>query len=675
MKSRIYRFAEFELDFAEALLRTTQATVRLQEKPLLLLGALLDQPQRLVTREQLRQRMWDSRTVVDYEQGINVAIKKVRDALGDSVNNPRFIETVAKKGYRFLVPVEVVTPAQLAGSGVATPAEVAAPTDVAASAYVVAPALVAGPAPVIASADVVASALAKPPFAPLQPPTLESPEDPRRQTVRWRWLLPAIGAGALCAGALALFEIQIKPRHSAQIHSIAVLPLQDLSPQGGQEYFADGITEEVITDLAQTLPLRVISRTSVLRYKQTREPIAQIARELGVEAIVEGSIARSGDRVSVTVQLIDAAEDRHLWAQKYERNLVDIMAVEAELSQAIATQVNGALSSGRVKLSNIRPVDPQVHELCLMGRYYWNKRTAEDLARSEQYFKQALARDPDYAPAYAGLADVYALQPSYDTVGVLDTYGKAVVAAHRALELDDRLAEPHATLGIVSLNDLADGIQTESEFRWALELNPNYASAHHWFAYYLFFLGRRNEALAEIGLARQLDPLSAIINADEGHFLYAVRRYEEATRRLRRAIELAPDLGQPHETLAMLELETGNAAEATSEARRGLAFDPRNPRTLGEAGYVLASTGQTADATALLTTLQGLVRRGTASAAFVALVEIGLGRRDEALDVLKGVAESSPAAGTFTLDSMSQWHAFDEMKTDPRYLKLFTQQR
>ncbi len=629
MRDRVYKFAEFELLSSEGELRTKGSCVRLQEKPLLLLSVLLDHSQRVVSRDQLRERMWDNATFVDYEQGINVAIKKVRDALGDSAENPKFIETIAKKGYRFLVPVEV-------------------------------------------------SSLAAPPVSAPQP-AATGPEIPHavpalRHSVRRRWIFAALATVVLSALGIWFFEVQVKPRHAAQIHSLAVLPLQNLSPDSGQEYFADGITEELITDLAQSLPLRVISRTSVMRYKQTSEPITQIARELGVEAIVEGSVARSGNRVTVTVQLIDADADRHLWAQKYDRNLGDLLGLEAELSQEIASQVGGTLSSQRdIKVASARPVDPRVLDLSLMGRYHWNKRTAADLDKSAEYYRQAIARDPNYAPAYAGLAGAYALMPHYNSVEQQDSFSKAAAAAHHAIELDDTFAEAHATLGLIALsNGVSTLTQAGTELRRALDLNPNYATAHHWFAFYLFFQDQQNEALAEMERARQLDPLSAIINADEGSFLYAARRYEDAKARLRQAIELAPDLGQPHETLALLEMETGHPFDALKQAHAGLALDPNNPRTMGEAGYVLAANGQPDEARKLLATLQGMVHQGSAYPIFAAFIHMGLGQRTEALGILAALADPKTGAG---FDGIAEWHIFDVLNADPRYQRLVTQAR
>ena len=628
MRDPVYKFAQFELNLAAGELRTGDSVVRLQEKPLRLLTALLDQPQRLVTREQLRQRMWDTKTVVDYEQGINAAILKVRDALGDDADDPKFVETVPKRGYRLRVPVTVI----------------------------------AGDAekPQVAVAEAVRL---KPDLQALKP----EPQAPRSVAARWTFALAA--AAIFGVVGFSLYEIQIVPRRPAQVRSIAVLPLQDLSPEKGQEYFADGITEEVITNLAQTLPLRVISRTSVMQYKRTEKPVTQIARELGVEAIVEGSVVRSGIRVSVTVQLIDAVRDRHLWAEKYERQVEDIMAIEAELSQAIASQVTGTLGKQRGVSRVVRRVDPQVHELALLGRYHVNQRTEADLAKAEEYFQQAIALDAAHAPAHAGLAAAYALQPFYGSGTFEDRSPKAVAAARRALELDSSLAEAHATLGLVLVSS-RDWGASAAEFRRALQLNPNYATAHHWYSYYLRFANRLNEACAELETARQLDPLSAIVNADQGEMLNAARRYAEARVSLRRAMELAPNLGRPHALLAVTELATGHTAEAVKEVRAALALDPLNPATIAQAGYTFAVVGETAEASKLLATLRDMAQRDINVSMYSAMVETGLGQRDEALATLEDQARSP---NSVVLQGIQFWYAFDSLRAEPRFRQVLSQ--
>ena len=523
MSKHTYRFAGFELTVDSGELRTGQSVVRLQEKPLLLLRALLDRPQDLVTRAELRERMWDRRTVVDFEQGINVAVKKIRDALGDSAETPRFIETVARKGYRFLLPVEVGTTGVATAQGAVAEAAPAATTTLPVTDI---PKSVAAPVP-----DGTAA------------PRAEGESAAGGPSIRYRLGRHPlrIAAAALLLITLGVLAVQMRPRHVTKYGSLAVLPLEDLSPDGGRGFFADGITEEIITSLAQKLPLRVISRTSVMQYRHTQKSITQIARELGVDAVVEGAVSRSGDRMSLTVQLIDAAQDRHLWAGRYERRLEDVLALEGELSEAIAGEVAGTLRLPGTAPSKYRTVDPEVHELYLLGRYHLNRRAADGLDRAEQYFRAAITRDPSYAPGYTGLADVYALRPHYTTISWVDSFAKAKAAARHALELDDTLAEPHATLGLIALNQRATYTQAGEEFQLALQRNPNDPDTHHWRAYQLFFGGRRDEALADIRLARELDPLSAITNADEGHFLYSVRRYDEAIARLQRAMELAPD--------------------------------------------------------------------------------------------------------------------------------------
>lgn len=627
MNLKTYRFREFELKLADGELRKGSSSVRLQEKPLLLLLTLLENPQTLVTRDQLRQRMWDSETYVDYEQGINVAVKKVRDALGDSADGPVFIQTVAKKGYRFLIPVELIE----------TP-ETAPPHP-----------------------------------SPLAPAETSVSRAVPRTFVRFTWGMAALAAVLLITLGARL--LRPRPQHQPRpIRSVAILPLKNLSPDPGQDYFADGITEELITDLAQSLSIKVISRTSVMRYRQSTEPINQIAQDLGVDAIVEGAVARSGKRITVTVHLIDATEDRHLWARTYDRNAEDILAVEADLSQEIASQVGGALAPNhQVKQADYRAVDSDVYDLCMWGRYFWNKRTPAGLLKSIAYFQQAIERDPDYAPAYAGLANSYVILPSYDSVAVDDSLSKGRLAAIRAIDLDPNLADAHLALAFIALNHwMKDRELAAREFSRALQINPNSSTAHHWFSFYQVFAGNMRDAVMEMERARQLDPLSAIINADEGHLLYAVGRNEEARVRLRNAIELAPDLGQPHETLAFMDLAEGDTGEAIHEARSGLQLDSGNPRTIAEAGYVLAVTGNTAEARRMLVRILQFERKGSAYPDFTAMIYLGLGERDQAMNIIARSETIKSGAG---VRGLRQWPIFTQLDNDPRYQKLIAAAR
>jgi TolB-like protein/DNA-binding winged helix-turn-helix (wHTH) protein/Tfp pilus assembly protein PilF len=682
---RVARFGLFEADFEQRILTKGGLRVKLQDQPFQVLEMLLERPGELVARDEIQQRLWPADTFVEFDDGLNTAIKKLRAALGDSSDNPRFVETIPRRGYRFLAATKVeisVRSAELAETQETLPSGLGPVSSKSAPALTEVPGVVSadnispgGPNVTIKKVkDDLNGSVEDSKFIVTAGSGAGAPHAaPGRHLARPGWMLAAVAMAVLFAFGLWFFEFQPRHHDHSEIHSLAVLPLQNLSPDSNQEYFADGITEELITNLAQSLPLRVISRTSIMRYKRTSEPITQIGRELGVEAIVEGSVLRSGDRVAVTVQLIDAREDRHLWAQRYDRKLGDLMGMEEDLSLEIAKQIGGRLSHEVNAASLSHPVDLQVYELCLLGRYHWNKRSGPNLAKSIEYFQQAIDRDPSYAPAYAGLANAYALLSSYDSVGMRESYAKAAAAAHRALELDDSLAEPHATLGFIAIGDeTADFMQAGQEFRRALELNPNLATAHHWFAFHLFFSDQPDKALAEIEQARQLDPLSAIINADEGHFLYAVKRYQEAKTRLQRAIELDPGLGQPHESLALIDIAEGDTGDALREAHTGLALDRANPRTMAEAGYVFAATGHTDEAGKLLATLNDLVRRSLTTPVFEAFINIGLGQRSAAVQALE--ESTNPNLGG-RVAGLGQWLFFDELDGDPRYQRFLAESK
>lgn len=618
MSHRIYRFAEFELKVAEGELRTGSSVVRLQQKPLLLLIALLESPQRVVSRDQLRETLWGSATFVDYEQGINVAIKKVRDALGDSVENPRLVETIAKKGYRFLLPVEVVG------------GETAQSTAV---------------------ANVPAAAAAN------------TPAEGERY-LRWGWIGAGITAGVLATVGIWIFRIEAKTQNPMKMNSVAVLPLRDLSPDPGQEYLADGITEELITSLAQALPLRVISRTSVMRYKQTSEPITQIAKELGVDAIVEGAVVREQNRVKVTVQLIDATKDRHLWAHSYDRNLGDFLGMEAGLSQEIAMQVGNNLSLRPQMSANSRAVAPDVYELYLKGRYFWNKRTEEGMKKAAEYFQQAIDQDPNYAPAYVGLADCY-LFSEPPTLPPRSLAAKTKQMAKRALELDDSLGEAHATLGLIAENFDHDWAGAEREYRRAVELNPNYATAHQWYGEYFSLRGRFDESLVEMKIARDLDPLSLVIIKDMGEVYYHARKYDQAIGFYRKALDMDPHFNLARRYLAMAYLQKREFSSSVAELET-VTKEEKNHDTLSELAFAYALSGRREEAEKILGDMKGMSERRPSRAFNYALVYTGLGNKDKAFEWLeKAYSEhSGPLTG---LGVDPRW---DSLRVDPRFADL-----
>src|SRR5579863_4420252 len=619
MSGPIYRFDQFELLSDEGELRTGSSCTRLQEKPLRLLTVLLENPQRLVTREQLRERMWESNTFVDYELGINVAVKKARDALGDSAENPRFIQTVAKRGYRFLAQVEV------------TYQEVSAP------------------------------AVSIPPSGAASPAALPEAAPVRGLAIHRRWIFALLAIVVLCSLGLWLFANR---QQAPRIHSLAVLPLRDLSPDSGQEYFADGITEELITNLAQTLPLRVISRTSVMRYKRTEKPISEIARELGVEAIVEGAVARSGNQVTVTVQLIDATEDRHLWAQTYHRDLGDLLGMEAELAQRIASQVGATLTSDHeIKFKKSRPIDPMVYELYMKGRYFWNKRTEEGVTKAAEFFQQAVELDTNYAPAYAGLADCYLFgQPATLPPKVLAVKIKEL--ATRALEIDDSLGEAHATLGLLSQNFEWDWAKAEREYKRAIDLNPNYATAHHWYGEELKLTGRFEKAHEQMKLASDLDPLSLAIIRDTGNLYYAERRYDRAVEYFRKALEMDPNFVVAHVDLGLVYAQKGEFSTALAELQK--ARQQQEDRyQIPALGYVYAISGKRREAQKTLDDLKILSKRRYVFPTDYALIYVGLGDKDKAFEWLENAYyEGGLLVG---LKTDPRW---DSLRTDSRFADL-----
>ena len=341
-------------------------------------------------------------------------------------------------------------------------------------------------------------------------------------------------------------------RPSSVIRSLAVLPFESLSSDASQDYFADGMTDELISDLGQISALRVISRTSVMTYKHARKPLPQIARELNVDAVVEGTVLRSGDQVRITAQLIEASADKHLWSQSYEGELRDTLALQNQVARAIADQIRINLNpQEQAALKNVKVVNPEAYESYLKGRYFWNKRTADGLKVALAYFNQAIDEDPKYAQAYSGLADTYALLGDwqYAVMTPKEALPKAKAAAIKALELDSTLGEAHNSLAFCFDAFDWDFDSAGKEFRRAIELNPGYATAHHWYAWHLSLLGRYDEAIAEMRKAENLDPLSLIINADLAELLVIAHSYDESIRQSRKTIEMDPNFALAHNQL------------------------------------------------------------------------------------------------------------------------------
>jgi len=569
MPSAQIRFGAFEVDLRAGELRRKGLQVKLQEQPFQVLAMLLERVGEVVTREELQTKLWPADTIVDFDHGLNKAINKIRKALGDSAENPRFVETVARRGYRFIADVRVVD-----GS----------PLD--------------RPEPVIEDS----------PATDKQDPVESRGNPAARRRAPW----PLAGKTSAIALGLVLvtlvgWMLRSRSRASLEIRSLAVLPLESLSSDPSQEYFADGMTDELITDLSQISALSVISRTSVMPYKRARKPLPQVARELNVDAVVEGTVLRSGDRVRITAQLIQVSADKHIWSQSYEGDLRDTLALQNKVARAIADQIRISLTpQEQAALKNVKAVNPEAYVSNLKGRYFWNKRTADGLKTAVAYFDQAIENDPTYARAYAGLADSYALMGDwqYGVLAPKEALPRAEAAAIKALELDSTLGEAHTSLAFTLDGFDWDWGSAEREFKRALELNPGYATAHHWYAWHLALVGRNAEAIAEMKRAQNLDPLSLIISADLAELLVIAHSYDESMEQSRKTIEMDPNFALAHNQLAQAYIQKEMYSEAISELEKAVRLSGGSPICTANLARAYAASRRRNEALKLLSDLK-----------------------------------------------------------------------
>ncbi len=497
---KLVQFGVFELDLQQGELRKQGVKVKLQDQPLKILQLLLETPREIVSRDELRSRIWPADTFVEFDKGLYSAMARLRDALGDTSDSPRFIETVPKRGYRFIAPV------------IAIPAET----------IPVAP-------------------------GPRSTSSKTSELETAWKHFSFRRLAASVLAG-LFGGALLLLAVLSLNIAGARawiytrshpIRSIAVLPLENLSGDPEQEYFADGMTDELITSLAKLGDLRVVSRTSVMRYKKVSKPIAQIGHELNVDALVEGTVERANGRVRIRVQLLNADTDRHLWAQTYDRELRDTLSLQSQAAADIVSQIHASIAPGKSRPSLPRPVDPKAYEAYLRGLYFSNKRTDENFTRAIDYFQQAIAADPNYAVAYAGLSDAYFGQAFFGKSPQV-AREKARATAFKSLELDGTLAEAHNVAAAVLEFFDWDWPGAEKEYRRAIELNPNFAAVHQGFGMFLVLQGRFDEGLAEAQRSQELDPLSVFVRSTYCMDLLSARQFDRASKKCLEALELDP---------------------------------------------------------------------------------------------------------------------------------------
>ena len=603
-----------ELDLKRYELRRGDTVLKIEKIPMELLILLVQHKDRLVSREEIIERLWGKDVFLDTEQGINTAIRKIRQVLRDDPAQPRFVQTVVGKGYRFMAPITVLEP-DVEGAQQPIPAKIG----------------------------------------------------------RRRWI--AIAAVALLLVVVAMLVVMRASDWGARlfrgrerpIRSIAVLPLENLSGNPAEDYFADGMTEALITDLAKIRALRVISRTSVMRYKTTRKPLPEIARELDVDAVVEGAVVRSGDRVRITAQLIYAPTDRHIWAETYDRDPRDILALQSDVAAAIAREVRVTVTADeKVGLARRPPVSVAAYEAYLKGRYYWNQRTEAGLRQGIEFFQEAIELDQTNALAYSGLADCYTGLGYLSYVAPKDAFPAAKAAAAHALELDDTLAEPHASLAYARLYYDWDWAEAEREFQRALALNPNYATAHHWYSVYLTARGRPQEAIVQIKEAQKLDPLSLVINTDIGFEAYYSGRYDEAIQQLRTVVAANPNFPLAHLWLGRTYQQKGMYEEAITEYKQAESVLHDWPVTMAAMGNIYGLSHRRREALTVLGDLKELSKKRYVTSYGIALVYAGMRESDQTFAWLdKGYAERTHWLVWLNLDP--RW---DELRSDARFQDL-----
>ena len=610
---RFYRFGSFRLDPDTRVLLRDGDVVRLPPKAIDTLLVLLQSAGQCVGKEALIQAVWPDTFVEENNLAHHVSV--LRGTLGNGEGGRAYIETIPKRGYRFVGEVKEATD----------------------------------------DAGDVAER------APAEPSRALTGSRPARRKQAAAIALPALGA------LVVVWLLNYRGPSAPLFKSLAVLPFQNLSGDPHQEYVSDGLTEALIGEVAKIGALRVISRTSVMRYKDDRKPLPQIARELNAGAVIEGSIARFGDRIRVSVQLLDGAKDKHLWAETYERDLAEIPKLWGEVAIGIAREIRARIQPAeRVRLAG-RPVKRDAFEAYLRGRYYWNKRTAENIHKAIEFFRKSIDEDPAYARAYAGLADCY------NQLGTVLIGGQppaeirplAIASAKRALEIDPELAEGHAALAYARLYDW-EWAAAEEGFQRSIGLNPSYSSAHLWYSHYLSIGKRPDEALREARLARQLDPLSPIIQTQIGWILQHAGRYDEAIRELRKVLETDPDyvwalwrIGSSYASKSMFQ-------EGIDALEKAATLSGRSASILGTLAETYGLAGRKDEARKLLNELAALSRQRYVPAIAFVHAYIGLGDSERVLEWLeKAYQQRENGIAYFSL-----WNGNGGYRSDPRFHEL-----
>lgn len=635
---------DFEIDCVAGQLRRSGRILKVERIPMDVLLFLVQQRGEVVTREQLVEKIWGKDVYLDTDNSINGAIRKVRQVLKDDPEQPRFIQTITGKGYRFIAPVS---------------------------------------SPVIAS-PVMSSPAASPVIAPVTDSVTELEavvaESSVRDSAPWFRRRRVLGISIIATSIVLIagwgvyhqWFFQVRPFQSGGRVMLAVLPFENFTGDAGQEYFSDGLTEEMISQLGDLDPghLGVIARTSVMHYKHSQESIPKIGKDLGVQYVIEGSVRRDSERVRITAQLIQVKDQSHLWAREYDRDLGHLLELQAEIAREVANEIEFSLSGRRPieaarETSAPEPKSYEAYDLYLKGRYFWNKRTEEGFRQAADYFQQAIDKDPNYGRAYAGLADTFTLMSTWYQGPQSELMPKARTAALRALELDESLAEAHASLALIKENYDYDWLGSEKEFRRAIQLGPQYATAHQWYAESLAWQGRFQEAFAQSEQARRLDPLSLIIATDYASILYYSRQYDSALKQCRSVLELDPNFRHARGLMVPSYSELGRYDEALDEMNRWAAGD-QGPWAVAMRAAVYSHLGRAEEARREVVNIEQLPGSRIDRTPALLVAYSGTGQKEQVIELLqKAVSEHSNAVVQVKVDPM-----YDPIRSDPRFRDL-----
>ncbi|HXP07990.1 MAG TPA: winged helix-turn-helix domain-containing protein [Acidobacteriaceae bacterium] len=664
------RFEEFELDIESCELRRSGRPVKLERIPMELLVLLIQNPGKLLRRETIEQKLWGGNGFLETEHSINTAINKLRATLRDDSRDPRFIRTVVGHGYRFIAEVkpaeQIEEPLVLEPLSFPLPGVVHATTNrntVEQKNYGQSAGLPNG------------AALERAP-APIEAPGPQPPRPKENSAVARKWFIA--GSFASLAAILliaATVHLLRTPKSSARpaeplpgFHSIAVLPFRDLSQNADQDYLVDGMTDQLISELAMSTPLHVISHRSVMQYKGVELPLPEIAKALHVDAIVEGSYLREGREIRITAQLLDAQNDQHLWAQTYRESDKSLLAMQDQVTNDIAREVAFAVGSSFVG-SKPRSVSEQARNAYLRGRYLWNERTLSGVTRSIEYYTDAIRADRNYAEAYAALSQSYVTLSTYGGPNPADSLWKAQFAAERALELDSNLSAAHTALAGVKTDRDWDWKGAEEEYRRAIAMNPSDSTAHHWYGLHLARLGRGQQGLSELERALALDPLSLIIATDVAETYYLMRKPDEAMTRINEVLALNPDFAQAHVVKGKILEELHRYHEAEDEFVESARLFGGGSRLDAIRGHVLALAGEREQSLKIAQDLEAASEQRYISGVHIAQIYCALGQTDAAMKWLDHAYKRHDTG----INMLGADPLFDGCRADSRFQELLKQ--